>query len=46
MTIRIPKELYKDIPKLKEYCLRQASCYIGIVKVIDKLSNEKVDDRI
>lgn len=39
--MRIPKELYSDANKLREYCVREASLYLGMLLVIDKLNEER-----
>ena len=33
--MRIPKELYSDHEKLRKYCVREASLYVGMILAID-----------
>ena len=41
--MRIPKELYKDPEKLKEYCMREAYLYFTMALAIEIGETEEID---
>lgn len=38
--MRIPKELYSNTNKLREYCVREASLYLAMLLVLDEMDKE------